>query len=229
MIAVKSPTPLRETPAAASERTDDQIIADFHNLYRIRKDETWCNTTWFGTRIFKCPLDTWVYQELMYEVQPDVIIECGTLLGGSALFLCMTCDLLGKGRVITIDIDPSDGKPRHPRLTYLRGSSTSPEIIQKVKAAIKPGEKVLVILDSDHTRDHVLNELRLYSPLVPLGSYVIVEDTNINGHPYAPEFGPGPYEAVEDFLKEDHHFDVDLSREKFMMTFNPRGYLKRVR
>ncbi len=208
---------------------DQKIIDDFHNLYRIRKDETWMNTNWMGARIFKCPLDTWVYQELMWEIKPDVIIECGTCLGGSALFLANMCDLMQRGRVITIDIDPPDGKPVHPRITYLQGSSTSEAIVNKVKSLVNPNETVLVILDSDHSRNHVLNELRAYASFVRVGSYIIVEDTNVNGHPWAPEFGPGPWEAVEDFMKETHDFVIDESRKKFMMTFNPRGYLKRVR
>lgn len=187
------------------------------------------DTNWLGTRIFKCPLDTWVYQEMMWELKPDIILECGTCLGGSALFLAHMCDLMQRGSVITIDIDPPDGKPVHPRITYLQGSSTSPQIISKVESLIEPGDRVLVILDSDHSRDHVMGELRAYSSLVPVGGYVIVEDTNINGHPWAPEFGPGPWEAVEDFLDETTDFVVDDSKEKFMMTFNPRGYLKRVK
>jgi cephalosporin hydroxylase len=87
----------------------------------------------------------------------------------------------------------------------------------------------MVILDSDHSQSHVEKELKLFAPLVTLNSYLIVEDTNINGHPAYPSFGPGPYEAVETFLRTNDNFEVDSSREKFLMTFNPKGYLKRVR
>ena len=86
----------------------------------------------------------------------------------------------------------------------------------------------MVILDSDHGKDHVLNELRTYSPFVTKGSYLIVEDTNINGHPVLHDFGPGPMEAVEDFLKENQNFTVDKSKEKFYLTFNPKGYLRKI-
>jgi len=84
------------------------------------------------------------------------------------------------------------------------------------------------VLDSDHSKSHVLNELNLLAPYVSLGSYIIVEDTNINGHPSYPSFGEGPYEAVEEFLESTRNFTVDYSKEKFLMTFNPNGYLKRI-
>ena len=84
-----------------------------------------------------------------------------------------------------------------------------------------------MILDSDHSRDHVLDELRLYSRFVTPGGYLVVEDTNVNGHPVFPEHGPGPMEAVEEFLAESDEFEIDLAREKFFLTFNPRGFLRK--
>ena len=85
----------------------------------------------------------------------------------------------------------------------------------------------MVVLDSDHTRDHVAEELRLYAPLVTSGCYLVVEDTNVNGNPVLPEFGPGPQEAVAEFLAQTDDFEVDHEREKLMLTFNPNGYLRR--
>lgn len=90
-------------------------------------------------------------------------------------------------------------------------------------------DSVMVILDSDHRKDHVLKELRAYSQYVTVDSYLIVEDTNINGHPVYPDYGPGPMEAVEESLKEDDRFAVDRTKEKLLLTFNPGGYLRRVR
>jgi cephalosporin hydroxylase len=215
--AEKSPSP---APA-------DRVVADFHRLYY--DSQVWTETYWLGVHAFKCPLDLWVYQELVHEGRPDVIVETGTMNGGSALYLASICDLLDRGRVITVDIDHRADRPRHPRITYLEGrSSTDPGVLQEIGAAIGPGEKVMVILDSDHSRDHVLAELRAYGDLVSSGLYLVVEDSNVNGHPVVPEFGPGPYEAITEFLAGEPGFSVDRSREKFRMTFNPRGYLKKL-
>jgi len=111
--------------------------------------------------------------------------------------------LIGQEKVITIDIEEREGKPNHKRITYIIGSSISEETVEKVKKLVKEGEKVLVILDSDHRKEHVLKELRIYSKFVTKGSYIIVEDTNINGNPVFPEYGPGPMEAVKEFLREN--------------------------
>ena len=207
------------------------ITEHFHTLYYDSHllGKTWANTSWLGNRILKCPLDTWIYQEIIYAIKPDIIIECGTYYGGSALFLASICDLVNNGKVITIDIEDRGDKPQHKRIKYLLGSSTSEDIIDHVKKLISDKDKVLVILDSDHHKEHVINELRIYSKLVTKGSYIIVEDTNINGHPVVPYFGPGPMEAVKEFLKDNKDFYIDKTKEKFLLTFNPNGYLKKIK
>jgi cephalosporin hydroxylase len=209
----------------------EEIVDGFHKLYYDSSvfEGTWRNTFWHGVRIVKCPLDLWVYQELLFDLRPDLIIECGTAHGGSALFLANMCDLLGHGEVVTIDIEERDGRPTHERIEYVRGSTTDPHVVAHVKERIKSGgeKSVMVLLDSDHSRDHVFDELRIYSDFVTPGSYLIVEDTNVNGHPVEPDFGPGPMEALDDFLKLDRRFTIDHSREKFYLTFNPRGFLRR--
>jgi cephalosporin hydroxylase len=212
-------------PSAAQRN----MIDAFHRYYYENSRDTWGNTKWLGTITLKNPADMWIYQEMLYESKPDVLIECGTFGGGSALFFASMMDLLNKGRVLTIDIQDQPTKPRHKRIEYFLGSSTSPEIIRQIKSRIKPGEKVMLVLDSDHKRDHVLAELRAYAPLVPVGGYAVVEDTNVNGHPVFPAHGPGPMEAVDAYLKENSAFSIDRSREKFLLTFNPRGYLQRTR
>jgi cephalosporin hydroxylase len=204
------------------------VVDSFHKLYFFNPEKTLYNVLWLGVPTFKCPLDLWIFQEILFEVKPDVIIEAGTLYGGSALFLASMCDLMNHGKVLTIDIEAREGRPKHERITYLHGSSTSKQIIDQVHSFIQNGDKVLVDLDSDHYKQHVLEELRIYSRFVTKGSYIIVEDTNINGHPIRPEFGAGPMEALEAFLYENKDFAVDTGREKFMLTCNPKGYLKRI-
>jgi cephalosporin hydroxylase len=211
-------------PSGTGEVTDA-----FHRLYYglAADGGTWNDTYWMGIPTEKCPLDLWVYQEILHEIRPDVVIETGTRWGGSALFLACMMDLLGHGQVVTIDIDVPGDRPRHPRISYLLGSSTSPSIVDAVTSRVTSTSTVMTVLDSDHSTDHVLRELRAYGPLVTKGSYLVVEDTNINGHPVLPGWGPGPREAVDRFLTETQDFTIDTSREKFLLTFNPSGFLKR--
>lgn len=201
------------------------ITDAFHRLYY--DTAVWKDTYWLGVRTQKCPLDLWVYQELLFEQRPDLILETGTAHGGSALYLASVCDLLGRGEVVTVDIDPIEDRPVHDRITYLAGSSTAAEVVTELERLADGRESVLVILDSDHSREHVLDELRLYSRFVTPGGHLIVEDTNVNGHPVFPEHGPGPMEAVDAFLAETDDFEVDAAREKFFLTFNPRGFLRK--
>jgi cephalosporin hydroxylase len=207
--------------------SDDAAIRSFHELYYV--SGVFFRTTWLGVSTYKCPLDLWTYQEILVESRPDLIIETGTLFGGSASFLASVCDLLGQGRIVTVDLRVREGLPQHPRITYLHGDSVSPAIVSAVTETVQPDESVMVILDSAHERDHVLKELHAYAPLVTKGQYLIVEDTNINGNPVITGFGPGPKEAVEAFLLEElaSEFAIDRDREKFLMTFNPGGYLIR--
>lgn len=203
---------------------DRNIIDRFHRLYY--DSDTWKQTFWRGVPTQKCPLDLWVYQEILFECRPDLIIETGTADGGSAFFLASICDLLDHGRIITIDIEERS-RPRHRRIEYLAGrSSVDPEVLAHIQRPARTG-RTMVILDSDHSYTHVLAELRAYAPLVGQGQYLIVEDTNINGHPVLDTFGPGPLEAVIAFMAGSDDFEVDNAREKLFMTFNPGGYLRR--
>ncbi len=202
----------------------------FHTIYYDGlpgQGAIFANTYWMGVPCLKCPLDMWIYQEILSKVKPDLVIETGTYLGGSALFIAHLMDILGKGQIVTIDNEVRSGRPSHDRIRYITGSSTDEALIKSIFDDC-PMEQCLVILDSDHSKKHVLEELRLLAPYVSLGSYLIVEDTNINGHPAYSNFGEGPFEAVRAFLKTDSRFTVDESCEKFLMTFNPQGYLKRV-
>jgi cephalosporin hydroxylase len=203
------------------------IARAFHILYYDSDTTTWKNTNWLGVTIRKNPMDLWIYQEIIFQQQPDVLIECGTFQGGSALYFASLFDLIGNGRVISLDIEDFPDKPPHARIEYLTLSSVSGEAAGIVKARIRPGERVMVCLDSNHAREHVLTELRIYGPMVTKGQYLVVEDTNINGHPVSPEFGPGPMEAVEAFLEENPEFVPRRDWEKFLLTFHPGGFLCR--
>ena len=205
-----------------------RVVAPFHELYYGSEAQTWKNTYWLGVPVSKCPLDLWVYQEIISEVKPGLIVETGTYRGGSALFMATVCDAVGAGRILTIDIEELSARPEHPRVRYLLGSSTSEEVKREVAQEALANGPVLVILDSDHSAAHVLAELEAYAPLVSPGSYLVVEDTNVNGHPVLADFGPGPMEAVEAFLRENEEFVIDSLREKFMLSFNPKGFLRRV-
>jgi cephalosporin hydroxylase len=205
--------------------TPADVTNMFHVLYY--ESRVWTDTHWFGQQILKCPLDMWIYQEMLWNLKPDFIIECGTFRGGSALFYAHLFDLIGHGEIITIDVLEQPDRPQHKRIHYLDGSSTDPEMVDRVKNMIGKDKKVLIILDSDHACDHVLEEMRVWKDVVTEGSYMIVEDSNVNGHPARPDHGPGPMEAIDAFMQENDQFEIDLSKEKFFMTQNPRGYLRK--
>ncbi len=203
------------------------VVAAFHHLYYHSGDRPWTTVYWLGVDTQKCPLDMWIYQELLFATRPDVVIETGTASGGSALFLASMFDLLGAGRVVTIDVLERPDRPKHPRIEYVAGSSTDPATSGPVLASIPDAARVMVVLDSDHACDHVSAELATYASRVTPGCYLIVEDTNVNGNPVLVDFGPGPAEAVQAFLAEHPEFEVDRACERLLMTFNPGGYLRR--
>lgn len=218
------------SPHRTPEETE--IIDRFHRLYYDAGEfdrGTWRNTHWLGTAVAKNPLDLWIYQEILVRTRPDVIVETGTFVGGSALYLASILDLMGTdGRIVTVDIQEWPGRPAHPRVRYLTGSSVGEDLAADVGSAIGPTDRVMVILDSDHSQAHVEQELDLYSPWVTTGCYLIVEDTNVNGHPVMPDHGPGPMEALDAFLQRTNEFVIDHDAEKFFLTQNPRGYLLKV-
>jgi len=210
----------------ADRRLDRASIARAHDV--LYESDAWTRATWLGAQALKNPLDLWVYQEILFETRPALIVETGTYRGGSAYFLASMCDLLDAGEVVSLDIEPArDDYPVHPRLTYLAGrSSTDPDVVAQV-SELAGGRPILVVLDSDHSQAHVEAELAAYTPLVPVGCYVIVEDSNIGR--IRKDLLPGPLEAIEAFLARSDAFEIDREREKFLVTFNPSGYLRRVR
>lgn len=187
----------------------------------IQLDAKYC-----GFLVQKNPLDLWVYQEILWDTKPDLIIEMGTAGGGTTLFLANQLDLIGEGgQIVSVDIDNRLGiVPRHPRITYIVGDSESKLLYEEFRNKVRRYQRVMVILDDDHTTPHVLKELEMYNEFVTPGQYLIVEDTNVD---WPLGYGDGPGLAVHEFLKTHSEFEVDRSREKFLMTWNPGGYLRR--
>lgn len=220
-----------DTDPGEIDAEERDVIRRFHQLYyrRWQSPERTIELDWLGTSLRKCPLDLWTYQELIYRRRPDLIVETGTFEGGSALYLASLCELIGNGRVMTIDVapPPASRRPIHPRLEYLTGSSVDGGIIASVAEHAASAREVMVILDSDHTTPHVYRELVAYAPLIRPGGYLIVEDTNVNGNPVLAEHGPGPREAVALFLARHPEFAPDRHCERFLMTLNPGGFLRR--
>jgi cephalosporin hydroxylase len=206
-------------------------------LMRIFHDLPIWDSLWFqNVRIIKNPLDLWMLQQIAYEVRPDFVVETGTWFGGSALYWAHTLNGMGleNTRVFTVDIQDAtnQGANSNPLwkkyVTFYKGSSTDPAIVARIAKQVAGG-RVIVNLDSDHAMQHVLNELRLYAPMVSPGSYIAVEDTHLDGVPTHPDMGAGPMAAVLEFLKEDagHDFEQDFTREAFVMTSYPGGFLRR--
>jgi cephalosporin hydroxylase len=171
--------------------------------------------------LLKNPCDLWVITELLQELRPRIVIETGTHHGGSATYLADMARVLGiDTEIVTIDINPKwSYDPSSKRIRSLVGRSTDPSVFAHVKERVtmargSSGGHVLALLDSDHSAANVLAELRLYSDLITRGSYIVVEDTIVNGHPSHPQFGPGPWEAVEEFLGETPHFVADRERRR---------------
>ncbi len=194
------------------------------------KEIVFKNNYWMGVKALKNPFDCWIYQEIIHEVKPDVIIEIGCAQGGSALYLANLLDLLDHGEVISIDKDRSKFRVSHKRIIEIEGDSTSPQVLEQT-AKLCSGKSALVIQDGDHYRDGVLKDLRNYSPFVSLGSYFIVEDGIVDLYAAHEDLGmkvEGPLPAIADFLRENPNFVVDKERERYLLTYNPNGYLKRI-
>lgn len=208
---------------------EESLELPLRDILPVMQQRMLRHSTYFGVPAIKNPNDCWVYQEIIYEQKPDVIIEIGNYHGGSTLALAHLCDLLGKGRVIGLDIShqhiPAVVRS-HPRITLLEGDACAH--FDQVCQLLAGQPNVLIIEDSSHTYENTLAVLRTYSPLIPVGGYFIVED-GICHHGLAEGPQPGPYEAIETFCQENDGFVSERAREDFLITWNPKGFLKRVR
>jgi len=201
------------------------------------------NFSWMGRPIIQYPQDMVAMQEIIWDIKPDLIIETGIAHGGSLIYYASLLELIGKGEVLGVDIDIRDHNrkeiEKHPmfaRIKMIQGSSVSAETVAEVNKYISGKEKVLVCLDSNHTHEHVLNEIRMYSPFVTVGSYLIVFDTIVETMPdnYLPgrpwTKGNNPMSAVREFLKSDDKFIVDTTIDnKLLISVAPGGYLRKVK
>ena len=199
------------------------------------------NFTWLGSPIIQFPQDMIAMQEIIWRVKPELIIETGIAHGGSLIFYSSMLELLGgEGQVLGIDINIREHNrveiEKHPmfkRITMIQGSSIDEDIAKQVYDFAKDKKPVLITLDSNHTHNHVLRELQLYSPLVTKGSYLVVFDTLIEDMPenFFPDHpwgrGNNPKTAVREFLKGNNRFEIDKSiQNKLVITVAPHGYLK---
>jgi len=200
------------------------------------------NFSWMGRPIIQFPQDMVAMQEIIWALRPDIIVETGIAHGGSLVFYASMLQLIGHGDVLGVDIDirqhnreAIETHPMSHRIQMIQGSSIDPAIVEQVKQRIA-GKKVLVVLDSNHTHEHVLEELRLYAPLVSVGSYCVVMDTVVEDMPEDafPDRpwgkGDNPKTAVWAYLKENQDFEIDAAiHSKLLITVAPDGYLRRVR
>jgi cephalosporin hydroxylase len=203
------------------------------------------NFTWMGRPIIAYPQDMIAMQEIIWEVQPDLIIETGVAHGGSIVYYASLLELIGNnGMVVGIDIDIRtynreliESHPMFKRIKLIEGSSISKKVIEQVKEVASSRKNIMVCLDSNHTHDHVLEELKLFSPFISKGSYCIVFDTAIEDMPADYDWGIRPWgkgnnpkTAVCEFLKTNDDFIIDKNIEnKLLITVAPDGYLKRVK
>ncbi len=231
--------------AAAKMADDAELRRDAFDVLDRAGRYYWVHqSTWFGEPILQVPQDMFAFQEIIFNTRPKFIIEVGVAWGGSLLFYSTLLEVLGGGQIIGIDIYiPDDLKARlakfgslSQRIHWINGSSIEAGTINQVKALVGDSREVLVVLDSHHTHQHVLEELRLYSPLVRPGYYLVCADTVVEHLPKPDyrtrEWGPGnsPQTALNQFLTETDRFEIDAGlSNKLLITCNPGGYLRCVR
>jgi cephalosporin hydroxylase len=207
-----------------------ETVARFADLYHELRDQTLGRTRWLGVTIVKAPTDLVILQEIIAETRPNLVIETGVMAGGSTYYMATLMDLLRiDGQVVGIDVDLSAVSPHiadHPKVELIEGSSTDPKIVAELRARAQ-GRRVMVDLDSDHSAEHVGQELRDLAPMVTPQCYLVVEDTWM-GSTFRFDPGLGPAHALAEWLAEGQPFEVDRWRERLLLTHNAGGYLRRL-
>jgi cephalosporin hydroxylase len=209
---------------------NERSLADWLDYHQ--RQVVFDQVTWMGIPTLKNVLDLWVYQELIAKIKPDWIIEMGSFQGGSTLYLAQLLENIGHGRVLSIDTDHSQFKAVHPRIAMLTGSTQDAGVIKQVYQKCGD-EKVMIIHDADHTKSMVLADLHSYADLVSKDSYFIVEDGIVDLFAQGTLLGdvmggPGPLPAIREFIVADQRFVIDRQCERYLLTYNPNGYLKKI-
>lgn len=213
-----------------AKRTALPLVNQTFFIELMEKTGGFAHTKWLGYPIWQNVMDLWTIQETIAEVKPSLLIETGTNQGGSALFYANLFDLMGNGRIITADVQKLHSI-QHDRIEFLIGSSVSNEIVSKIKAAVASiSGPVMVILDSDHSRDHVRKELEAYAPFVTADSYILVQDGSTDDIPVLGRaHPPGPLYAIRDFLTSHKEYEIDRERcDRFVITQHTDGWLKKI-
>jgi cephalosporin hydroxylase len=194
----------------------------------VARTDNFADVTWLGEPIWQNVLDLWAIQEAISELRPQIIVETGTNRAGSAMFYAHLLDLLGSGRVVTVDVERLHERS-HPRIEFLIGSSLDADVVRRVTELCGATEgPVMVILDSDHSRDHVAAELEIYAGFVSSGSLMLVQDGVIDELPVFAADRPGPLPAIHEFLHRHPEFKVDERlNHRFVVSHHPDGWLRR--
>jgi cephalosporin hydroxylase len=217
--------PVAYAPDTPVPLPDELKLAAIAGVWEHR---AWREATWLGHPVNRYPADLHTYQELLVARRPALVVATGDDdgLGGRALFLASVCDQLGHGRVVAVGRGAGEHLGTHPRLTYVDGDVAAPEVAEQVRALAPDAPDAMVLLavgDLGRTK----RAFALYAPLVPVDGYLVVENTVVNGRPVAPDFGAGPQDAVFQLLAEHHDFVIDPTGERYTVTFNRNGYLRR--
>jgi len=234
---------VKEIVTRAAGGVDDATLRELARQWTRAawQHDLWQGNTWLGFPVLQWPTDMLAMQEIVFQQRPRVVVETGTHRGGSTIYYASLLRLVGGGRIVSVDIEIPEAvraaigaSPFADIITLVQGDSKAPEVVARVQEAARGEDNVLVVLDSDHSRAHVLAELQAYCDLVPVGGYLVAMDTICHDLWDLPNGvrawkDDNALRAVEDFLGEHPEFEADRSREKLLVTFSPGGFLRRRR